>query len=357
MGLSRLGSISRSLVAVSILVGNGVLPLSAAETLVEIAPPIHQAGAAEFTTEMPRDLSLGLHLLEPGLAVEPLDGAAAGGLETIAFPLDPVVEILPASRDISPAEELPAISGSRHPDEVRENIGQMTAGLRAITERAGPIAHASPETAFGLGGATEDVLTGEINDALAGSENSPVSLPVEPDSLQDLFLRSQQGDRAALEKLLRQIRPKVNSSAMKFTGNKTRADDITQIVLTRIWLRLMEGKIIWISTPHFWGLVYLMTRNAVVNIARQDRRFKLASRDDGGMKEFVGDGSDPEKLAQDRELLGNISTKLSRMNPADAAAIRLAAEEMSYSDAADALGITVTTLKSRLHNIRHRLKK
>lgn len=167
-----------------------------------------------------------------------------------------------------------------------------------------------------------------------------------------LWRRAAEGDGGAFGALFDVNRGRVYTAAFRWAGVRSDAEDITASVFLELWrrrdaVRVVDGSVL----P--WLLV--TTANVARNTARSRRRYasflqQLPRETDARAAEEVAlDGArliDPELRAA-----------LARLPEQDAALLSmLAFEDMTITDAAAALGITVQAAKTRLHRARGRVR-
>ncbi len=157
--------------------------------------------------------------------------------------------------------------------------------------------------------------------------------------------RAKAGDTAALEELLASVAPAVRRFGVRMCKNPHDADDVLQDTLLTIATHLpeFEGR----SSLSSW--VFTITRSAC---ARRRRGLKNRPPVDAPA-ERQDEASGPEALASQRELGAALSQALDAL-PEDQREVILLrdVEGLTATEAAEAIGITVDALKSRLHRAR-----
>jgi RNA polymerase sigma-70 factor (ECF subfamily) len=162
--------------------------------------------------------------------------------------------------------------------------------------------------------------------------------------------RAQAGDPAALEAVLEGLAPSVRRFGMRMCKNPHDADDVLQDTLLSIATHLpeFEGR----SSLSSW--VFALTRTAC---ARKRRGLKNQPpvADDADARHH--EGPSPEDHAADRELGGALGRALDGLPDDQREVILLRdVEGLSAAEAAEAVGISVDALKSRLHRARAALR-
>lgn len=167
----------------------------------------------------------------------------------------------------------------------------------------------------------------------------------------ELISRAQAGDRAAFGELVSRHQHEVYALALRMTADRELAADVAQETLLRAWRAL----------PKFRGDAALSTwlHRITVNTAWTHRR--RAQRHRGVPLEEhaeVPDGSvTPERAGELSELRDDLQLALARLSPGLRAVV--VAKDVygwRHDEVAEALGISVTAAKVRLHRARKKLK-
>ncbi len=142
--------------------------------------------------------------------------------------------------------------------------------------------------------------------------------------------------------------PRLRRYAWALTGDRTTADDLVQDCLERAWSRLH----LWRRGSNLRAWLFTILHNIYANDARRRmRRPVVVPLTDAVVAPAV-------PPTQDQEIeIANLDAALSRLPEDQRAAVLLVGlEELSYREAAAALGIPAGTLMSRLHRGRERLR-
>lgn len=183
----------------------------------------------------------------------------------------------------------------------------------------------------------------------------PSTVAARPDH--DLVAAAQQGDRAALDALLRRHHPRLRALCLRLTGDPTDADDACQDALVAVvrGLARFDGR----STFATWA--YRVTTNTCLDELRRRRRRPLPGLLADGPT-LAGRG---EIVAPDTSAGGG---RLAEPDPGDTVADRLDIDaaiaqlppdfrvavvlrdlcELSYGEIAEILGVPVGTVRSRI---------
>ena len=174
--------------------------------------------------------------------------------------------------------------------------------------------------------------------------------------LDELIASACAGDRAALNRLLTDARPRLLAVAMRIVRDRDDAEDVVQEALLKVCRSLtrFEGR------AAFSTWLHRIVVNAALDRLRrhQARRDRVADDDDERAQEVV-DGVDeqtPERVVSRRETGAVVRGALARLSTAHREVLELRElEGESYRDLARLVQCPVGTVMSRLHHARHRL--
>jgi RNA polymerase sigma-70 factor (ECF subfamily) len=177
---------------------------------------------------------------------------------------------------------------------------------------------------------------------------------VERDKEQELISRAQAGDRAAFAALVREHGNEVYTLARRLVGDPHLAADVAQETLIRAWKAL----------PNFRGDAALSTwlHRITVNTAwtqkRRARRHSAAPLDEISELAAPMGADHPEIAGEMLELRGRLREALDALPEAQRQVVVLKdVYDWSHAEIADALGISVSAAKVRLHRARARLAR
>jgi RNA polymerase sigma-70 factor (ECF subfamily) len=180
--------------------------------------------------------------------------------------------------------------------------------------------------------------------AIAG--RIPKVMPMDP-----LVERVRAGDSKAMEELLASVAPAVERFGRRMCKNPTDAEDVLQDTLLSIATHLgeYEGR----SSLTSW--VFALTRSACARRRRGLKNKPHLNEDD--VAEPTSPEASPEDRASEHELARALSRALDALSEEHREVILLRdVEGLTAPDAAEALGISVDALKSRLHRARQALR-
>jgi len=166
----------------------------------------------------------------------------------------------------------------------------------------------------------------------------------------DLLDAARAGDPAALEELMRERRAQVVRYAMRLCISPADAEDATQEAL--LALSRYVGALREVAALSSW--LFAAVRTHCTRLARRSLRYALA----GDRSEPLAlEGKTPEEQLVDTQLRRRLSVILADLEPGmREVLIRRDVLGESAREAADALGISVEALKSRLHRARAEVK-
>ncbi|HVZ72066.1 MAG TPA: sigma-70 family RNA polymerase sigma factor [Polyangia bacterium] len=172
----------------------------------------------------------------------------------------------------------------------------------------------------------------------------------------DLVAAARRGDRAALDRLLREARPRLLAVAYRVVRDRDEAEDVVQDALIKVYrsLKRFEGRSAFSTWLH----------RIVVNAAldrlrrRQSRVDQLVDDDERDLTPIDNaDEQTPERVVQRHEANAVVHVALAKLTPAHREIlVRREFDGESYRDLARLVRCPVGTVMSRLHHARHRLQ-
>jgi RNA polymerase sigma-70 factor (ECF subfamily) len=165
-----------------------------------------------------------------------------------------------------------------------------------------------------------------------------------------LVLRCQAGDERAFARLFDEFGPRTQRYLDGLVGDG--ADDVQQ----EVWLTVYRQLSTLQDPRRFRTWLYRTTRHRAIDHLRSLRRERelFADDDPADVSRAAGD-SEVEDSTLDPELLGHT---LSQLSPVHREALTLRYRDgLSYADIATVAGCSLGTVRSRIHNARHRLRE
>ena len=173
-----------------------------------------------------------------------------------------------------------------------------------------------------------------------------------------LIQRILAGDAAAFESLIRKYRKQIHAHAWRKTGDFHIAEDITQDTFLQVYQKLDT-----LDDPtRFSGWLYAIVNRLCIAWFRKNR-IRTESLEETDISEIETEAYSQYVVAEhaktnaeaQRDLVQKLLTKLKE---SDKQIITLHYfQEMTYSEIGSYLGISESSIKSRLHRARQRLKK
>ena len=166
--------------------------------------------------------------------------------------------------------------------------------------------------------------------------------------MEPLIERARSGDATALEELLASVAPSIHRFGMRMCRNASDADDVLQDTLLAVATHLcdFEGR----SSLSSW--VFTLARTACSR-----RRRGIKNKPAAELVEATDASPTPEQAAQDRELAVTLDRAIDDLTDEHREVIALRdIEGLSALETAAALGVSVATVKSRLHRAREVLR-
>jgi RNA polymerase sigma-70 factor (ECF subfamily) len=181
-----------------------------------------------------------------------------------------------------------------------------------------------------------------------------------------LVERARQGELPAFEELVNRHEEKLYRVAMRLMRNENDAREVLQDALLSAWQNL-DG---FAGRAQFGSWIYRVTVNTALMLLRSRRRHPAVSMDDVDamvLDEAVGEGAlgagrnwsrRPDEQLQSAELKEQIQGALDGLPEILRVVFVLRdVEGLSTEETADLLGVTVPTVKTRLHRARMVLRE
>jgi len=166
-----------------------------------------------------------------------------------------------------------------------------------------------------------------------------------------LWHRAVDGDERAFAALYDRYAPRLFTYAFRRTGSRPRAEDAVSLVMLETWRRRRDVRFGEDSTIAGW--LFRTAHYVLANDARAARRHAEALSRIASLAPRADDDTDGRIV--DSEQLRLAIGGLAQLSQRDRDVLGLAALELSEREMADALGVSVGTVKSRLSRARRRL--
>ncbi|HEY6635719.1 MAG TPA: sigma-70 family RNA polymerase sigma factor [Acidimicrobiia bacterium] len=184
--------------------------------------------------------------------------------------------------------------------------------------------------------------------------NSADPSRVETERERELVARAQDGDRAAFAALVRAHQDEVYTLARRLVGDPHLAADVAQEALIRAWRAL----------PNFRGdaklstWLYRITVNTAWTHKNRAARHRTTPLDDFSEVADRLDPNLPELAGETLELRGRLRQALDRLPDSQREVVVMKdVYGWSHAEIAEAMGVSVTAAKVRLHRARARLAR
>ncbi|SED69630.1 RNA polymerase sigma factor SigE [Ruania alba] len=156
------------------------------------------------------------------------------------------------------------------------------------------------------------------------------------------------------EQVVRENSDRVYRLAYRLTGNRADAEDLTQEVFVRVFRSLSSY-----APGTFEGWLHRITTNLFLDGQRRKKRIRFDAL--GPAAERVpatGEAGSPERRYEHENLDTDIQAALDGLKPQYRAAVVLCdIEGLSYEEIGATLGISMGTVRSRIHRGRAQLRK
>ena len=153
------------------------------------------------------------------------------------------------------------------------------------------------------------------------------------------------------EELVRDYSPMVYRLALRLTGDRYDAEDLTQEVFIRVFRNINT------FTPGtIEGWLHRITTNLFLDQARRQQRVKLHPVGEASERLSVDDAS-PDDLLDDAMMDADVSRALADLPPEYRVAVVLCdVQGLSYEEIANVLDVKLGTVRSRIHRGRGQLR-
>ncbi|TQM61649.1 RNA polymerase sigma factor [Humibacillus xanthopallidus] len=174
-----------------------------------------------------------------------------------------------------------------------------------------------------------------------------------------LWARLAHVDDAALTELYRRHCDAVYNFAFRRTASWSSAEDVVQATFTAVWRRAREGAVDPLRAETARAVLLVMAGHECANVARSARRQRLLHgriEADAGGAVAADHAATTAARVDDERQMSEVRRALTRIPAVQREAIELVVwSHCSLAEAADALGISEGTVKSRLHRARQSL--
>ena len=182
---------------------------------------------------------------------------------------------------------------------------------------------------------------------------------------EELMLRFVAGDDSGLVQLLTKFKPQLADYAIQIVHDRETAEDLAQ----EAFLRVIRAKQTYRPTAKFSTWLYTIATNLCYDYLRKHRRQvsleSVLGHPATNEDEVLGAGAmrrtsppRPDVQAEQRELVGLIEDVMQSLSPEHREVISLRIHQgLGYAEAAEKLGCSIGTAKSRMHYAMKRLRE
>jgi RNA polymerase sigma-70 factor (ECF subfamily) len=176
-----------------------------------------------------------------------------------------------------------------------------------------------------------------------------------------LVAQAREGDTRAFGELVRRYQGKIFRLAQRVTENREDAEDVLQETFMKAYEHLEQFKG---DSKFYTWIVRIAVNQSLMKLRRRktDKSVSLDETIDTGedtvTREIAAWGEDPEQRFSREELGGILDSAIQSLEPLYRSVFLLRdVEELSTEDTADALGLSVPAVKSRLLRARLQLRE
>ena len=179
-------------------------------------------------------------------------------------------------------------------------------------------------------------------------------LRVEPNDIEALVARAQNGSSEAFEKLVEAHQHEVFGLALRLVVDRELAADVSQEAFIRAWRALPKFR----GDSAFSTWLHRITVNVAWTLKKRKSRHAAQPLDESPEIADLGRSSNPEHAGETIELRGKLSAALDNLNPAQRSVVVLKdIYGWTHNEVAQSLDITVTAAKVRLHRAHLKLRE
>lgn len=163
-----------------------------------------------------------------------------------------------------------------------------------------------------------------------------------------LVVRAQAGDPTALAELVRLYGRRITGFVRLIIRQPDAVEDVTQIVFIKMFRRLASLR----DPSVFEAWLFTLARNCGFDFLRARRCRPVLIAFDAGMNQIA----DPDRPGSTREILASLDRALMQLHPIDRTLITQVVAGERYEDIAHRTGLSLASVKVRLHRARHLLR-
>lgn len=180
---------------------------------------------------------------------------------------------------------------------------------------------------------------------------------IEPEEERRLIVAARKGDRAAYGRLVEAFRERCFAAALSLLNNEEDARDLSQDAFIKAYRALERFDL---KRP-FYPWLYRILRNGCLNHLKRHgshRKVSLDALTEVSHLQFEAKTEDPVESIQAEQMAGHLHEAIGQLKPEFREIILMKHfQEMTYEEIAQALGIPIGTVMSRLFHARRGLAK
>ena len=186
--------------------------------------------------------------------------------------------------------------------------------------------------------------TGGASSREASAAGPDATNNAEKAALVDLVRHAEAGDAAAQSDLVRRYTRRVSGFVRSIIRQPDAVEDVTQIVFIKMFRRLGRLR----DPGVFESWLFTLARNTSLDfIRRRNCRPNTVALDDE-----VNQIADPSSSSATTEIMAALERALTRLNPIDRTLVSQFVAGESYGSIAERAGLSLATVKVRLHRVR-----
>jgi RNA polymerase sigma-70 factor (ECF subfamily) len=168
----------------------------------------------------------------------------------------------------------------------------------------------------------------------------------------EILIAASEGNRGAFEKIYRATCDYVYTIALRVTGNRADAEEVTQDVFLKTFRELKQFRF----ASSFTTWLYRVTINSAINASRKTKRRSSRQVEYNDGVALKDERNETKEAIEKEHNEMRVRSMLEALNPDQRACIVLREMEgLRYKEIADVLKIPINTVRSRLQRAREAL--
>jgi RNA polymerase sigma-70 factor, ECF subfamily len=168
----------------------------------------------------------------------------------------------------------------------------------------------------------------------------------------EILIAASEGNRGAFEKIYRATSDYVYTIALKITGNRADAEEVTQDVFLKIFRELKRFRF----ASSFTTWLYRVTVNSAINVSRKTKRRSSRQVEYNDGVALKDERNETKEAIEKEHNEMRVRSMLAALSPDQRTCIVLREiEGMRYGEIAEVLQVNINTVRSRLKRARETL--